>query len=75
MGNSLKEEAMTLHDMCDLIEDIGKAHAWILLEAEIVPQTRARQRLLFFQALHNMKESWPIEERVTWPDEFLQWEE
>jgi hypothetical protein len=42
---------MTLHDMYDLIEDIGKDHAWILLEAEIVPQTRARQRLLFFQAL------------------------
>lgn len=46
---------MTLHDMCELIEDIGKDKAWMVLESEIVAKVRARQRLLFFQALHSMK--------------------
>jgi hypothetical protein len=42
--------------MRDLIEDVGKESAWKLLEAEIVPQVRGRERLLFFQVLQENKE-------------------
>jgi len=51
---------MTLHDMRDLIEDIGKDKAWQVLESEIVAKVRGRQRQLFFQALHSMKENFDI---------------
>ena len=51
---------MNLHDMQDLIEDIGKEKAWMVLESELVAKVRGRQRQLFFQALHSMKESFDM---------------
>lgn len=51
---------MNMNDMCDLIEDVGKDEAWLLLESEVVADVRGRQRQLFFQALHSMKESFDM---------------
>lgn len=51
---------MTLHDMQDLIEDIGKEKAWMVLESELVAKVRGRQRQLFFQALYSMKQNFDI---------------
>lgn len=47
---------MTYTQIFFLIEDSGKEEAWEILEAEINPEVRGRNRVLYFRALYELKE-------------------
>ena len=54
---------MDLHAMIEAIETTSKENVWLLCEAELNALSRIKLRNLYFQALHELKESVDIENK------------